>query len=220
MKKITFLFCLLGLSLLVQSGFSQNVGINDNGASPHASAILDVQSTDKGFLVPQMTSVQRNNISNPAHGLIVFDLSDAHFWFYDATWSSWTRIERGNVVADTDDDTKIHVEKIPDEDQIRFDIKGTERLRLDSRTLHLSANGNSVFIGNNAGTNDDGNNNENTFLGVEAGRFNTSGGGNTFIGRAAGRDNVDGEQNAALGNYAGTNLSSGFLQYFDGLPGR
>ncbi len=48
-----------------------NVGIN-NGA-PSASAILDVASTSKGFLPPRMTSTQRDAISNPAKGLMIFN---------------------------------------------------------------------------------------------------------------------------------------------------
>jgi hypothetical protein len=37
------------------------------------SAILQIDSTDRGVLFPRMTSTQRNNISNPAEGLIVWD---------------------------------------------------------------------------------------------------------------------------------------------------
>jgi hypothetical protein len=42
------------------------------GSMPNASAVLDVNSTTKGFLPPRMTSVQRDAISSPALGLIVF----------------------------------------------------------------------------------------------------------------------------------------------------
>ncbi len=41
-------------------------------ATPDASAILDASSTTKGFLPPRMTEAQRNAISSPAAGLIVF----------------------------------------------------------------------------------------------------------------------------------------------------
>ena len=37
--------------------FSQNVGINSTGAAPDASAMLDVSSTTKGFLMPRMTTI-------------------------------------------------------------------------------------------------------------------------------------------------------------------
>lgn len=53
------------------SVFSQ-VGINANNSSPDASAGLDVNFNNKGFLPPRMTFEQRNAIPNPVEGLIVF----------------------------------------------------------------------------------------------------------------------------------------------------
>ena len=49
------------------------VGINDNNASPDASAMLDVKSTTKGMLVPRMTTTQRDAITTPATGLMVYN---------------------------------------------------------------------------------------------------------------------------------------------------
>jgi hypothetical protein len=39
------------------------------------SAILEVRSTDKGLLPPRMTTAQRDLISNPAQGLIIYNLT-------------------------------------------------------------------------------------------------------------------------------------------------
>lgn len=39
------------------------------------SAILQIDSTNRGVLFPRMTSTQRNNISDPAEGLIVWDIT-------------------------------------------------------------------------------------------------------------------------------------------------
>jgi uncharacterized protein (TIGR02145 family) len=41
--------------------------------APDPSAMLDVQSTSKGFLPPRMTTAERNAMSNPATGLLVFN---------------------------------------------------------------------------------------------------------------------------------------------------
>jgi hypothetical protein len=53
------------------SVFAQNgsAGINNTGSSPAASAMLDVSSTTKGMLIPQMTAAQIGAIANPANGL-------------------------------------------------------------------------------------------------------------------------------------------------------
>ena len=51
---------------------AQNVGINTDGSSPNSKAMLDVKSTTKGFLPPRMTYAQRNAISSPPAGLMVW----------------------------------------------------------------------------------------------------------------------------------------------------
>ena len=53
------------------SSMAQNVGIGTT--TPAASAQLDVSSATKGFLPPRMTTAQRNAITSPADGLIIFN---------------------------------------------------------------------------------------------------------------------------------------------------
>ena len=48
------------------------VGINNDGSLPHPSAGLDVKFTNKGILLPRMNMEQRNAITDPAEGLILF----------------------------------------------------------------------------------------------------------------------------------------------------
>jgi len=43
------------------------------GNTPNASAMLDIQGTSRGFLPPRLTSAQRDAISNPAEGLIIYN---------------------------------------------------------------------------------------------------------------------------------------------------
>lgn len=67
MKKILLsILCLAGLFSL-----QAQVGINTN--TPNASAALDVTSTDKGILIPRMTTIQKTAITTPAEGLLVYD---------------------------------------------------------------------------------------------------------------------------------------------------
>jgi Head domain of trimeric autotransporter adhesin len=74
--------------------------------------------------------------------------------------------------------------------------------RIDAGRLDFRNIGQSVFIGESAGLNDDLTNNQNVFLGYEAGKGNTSGNLNAFIGHAAGNDNTTGGSNTALGQAA------------------
>lgn len=43
------------------------------GNTPDPSAMLDVQSTSKGILIPRMTTAERNAIATPATGLMIFN---------------------------------------------------------------------------------------------------------------------------------------------------
>jgi hypothetical protein len=62
------------------------VGIGTS--SVDASAILQIESTSKGVLFPRMTLEQRNIISSPQTGLLIFQTDNTPgFYFYDG--SSW-----------------------------------------------------------------------------------------------------------------------------------
>jgi hypothetical protein len=64
---------------------TNNVGIGTT--SPDSSAALEISATDKGMLVPRLTSTQRKDIETPAEGLLVFDVTTASFWFYNNDWT-------------------------------------------------------------------------------------------------------------------------------------
>ena len=69
MKK---LYLILALSLFMLMGSFAQVGINADNSAPNNSAMLDVKSTTSGLLIPRMTLSQRNAISNPSDGLMIF----------------------------------------------------------------------------------------------------------------------------------------------------
>ncbi|MBK7966269.1 MAG: hypothetical protein IPK10_13950 [Bacteroidetes bacterium] len=70
MKKTLTL--LLAITIGGIANAQTGTAINDNGASPDPSAILDVQSSSKGFLIPKMTLSERNAIVNPSDGLLIY----------------------------------------------------------------------------------------------------------------------------------------------------
>lgn len=63
------------------STFAQ-VGIGTT--NPNPSAAVDITSTDKGLLIPQMTAAQRTAITNPATGLLVIQTDGAAGFYYNA----------------------------------------------------------------------------------------------------------------------------------------
>jgi hypothetical protein len=89
MKKILFI-----LSILLFVNFVKaQTGIGTT--APNASAKLEIASTDKGLLIPRMTSTQRGLISLPANGLLVYQ-TDGVIGFYvnsgTSASPSWLRI--------------------------------------------------------------------------------------------------------------------------------
>ena len=89
-KNFRFLWILI---LVFPLQLTAQVGINANNNNPDPSAMLDVQSTDKGMLVPRMTTAQRTAISNPTTGLLVFDNQTNSFWFWSG--SQWEELGNG-----------------------------------------------------------------------------------------------------------------------------
>lgn len=93
-----------GLTFIYYSSFCQN-GVGIGIANPDASAVLQVQppANNKGLLIPRLTILQRNSITSPAEGLLVYVIDPAPpsapsvegFYFSNAgTWyplSGWVK---------------------------------------------------------------------------------------------------------------------------------
>ena len=82
MKKFTSMFICLAISL---AGIAQNVGIGTN--TPNASALLDLQSTNKGLLLPRLADT--NAVASPAKGLVIYSTTaNALFYYNGSSWQS------------------------------------------------------------------------------------------------------------------------------------
>ncbi len=80
------LFCLVFFLPII----SQNKGVvitDKTNQTVHDSAVLEIISNDKGFLLPRMETTDRNDIDNPAESLIIFNKESKCFDIYiDAEW--------------------------------------------------------------------------------------------------------------------------------------
>ncbi len=76
-------------AILITSGFVIGVyGVDNVGINPNTSAILQANSTTQGFLPPRMTTTQKNAISSPASGLVVYDSTTNKLCCYNgSTWN-------------------------------------------------------------------------------------------------------------------------------------
>jgi len=96
MKALLRSITILLLVFAATMSFAQ-VAVNTDGSSADASAMLEVKSSDKGILIPRMTALERDNISNPATGLLVFVTDEVAFNYYDG--SMWSVLGSGASVS-------------------------------------------------------------------------------------------------------------------------
>ena len=75
---------LLALSLVLASSLATHAQVGIGTSSPNAA--LDVTSTTQGFLPPRMTTTQRDAISLPAVGLVIFNTTTNCLNFYAGYW--------------------------------------------------------------------------------------------------------------------------------------
>jgi len=80
-----------GLNQMVLAGTSNatiGLSIGKGATSADASSILDLVSTQKGFLPPRMTTTQKNAIASPAAGLVLYDSTTNKLQCYNgSTWN-------------------------------------------------------------------------------------------------------------------------------------
>ncbi len=94
MKTKTLIRNLAFLSLFIAGCLCNNsiyaqIAVTTDGTPPDASAMLDVKSTDKGFLMPRMTLEQMQGIPNPADGLMIYNTDDHKAYIYIITQNAF-----------------------------------------------------------------------------------------------------------------------------------
>lgn len=143
---------LLNVFLFIASfQLSAQVGIGTN--TPDNSAILEMQSNNKGILFPRLTSVQRLAINAPSSGLYVYDTNTKSLWYYNGTL--WI-----NTVSEASfGDIKSGIQTADHSGWILLDGRALSTLNANQQaaaaTLGLSAtlpNASNAYLVQNGGT--------------------------------------------------------------------
>jgi hypothetical protein len=177
------------LTIIVVVSANAQVAINYDGSLPSSHTILDIKSDSTGLMIPRLTSTQRgilaNKLDNSHEGMIIYDRTGNLLFFWNG--SEFEVMESGVVdkIADADNDTYIDVEPGIDSDYINIATQSANYWRLIDGRLEFLNTGKSVFIGDNAGEDDDLSDNNNIFVGDNAGKNNTTGENNIAIGSDA-----------------------------------
>jgi Flp pilus assembly pilin Flp len=162
---------------------SAQVGIGTT--TPDPSAALDITSTTKGLLIPRMTAAQRNSISNPSAGLML--------WCSDCGANGELNVFNGSAFTAIDGSAAAAaVAAVFSSTQIGGDIDGEVAGDNSGTSVSLSSDGAVVAIG---APGNDGNGNSSGHVRV----YQNISGTWTKIG-----DDIDGE---AASDYSGTSVS-------------
>jgi hypothetical protein len=137
MKKLLLLGSLL---VAISSSVYAQVGIGTS--TPSEKSILDLTSKDKGFLLPRMTTAQRNAIApnnTTDVGMQVFDETTNSIWMWNG--AAWIQPAAKNIYDSNGD---ISATESTDR-TVNFSNGGS--LNFDQNTLLIDATNNKVGIG-------------------------------------------------------------------------
>jgi hypothetical protein len=208
---------MLFILILLTTNLVGQVAINEDSGLPDGSAMLDVQSTDKGLLIPRMTQAERNAIASPATGLLIFQ-TDGTVGFYYYNGTNWDVIGSGAFSIDDLSDGKTYSSNVflgfatgaaassGNDFNVAFGYEafytnwgGDFNTAVGYHTLYSNTYGESntatgylALFRNLEGSN-------NTAFGQSTLVYNTSGGYNTAIGSDASWSNTTGSHNTTLG---------------------
>ncbi|WP_456438434.1 beta strand repeat-containing protein [Psychroserpens sp.] len=194
---------LLALLFLINITVTAQVGIGNTDPK----AALDISATNvatpnntDGILIPRIDEFPAVNPTAAQNGMLVFVTGNGTptkgFYYWDQSTNSWITVTDG-----------IGAQVIDDLIDGKSDIS-------------------SVFLGFNAGFNDDGNDNKNVSIGYRSLQDNTIGHENTATGYRSLYLNTEGIRNVAIGTYSlnsnstgGYNTASGFSSLYSNTTG-
>ena len=178
MKKLFLIVTiLLGINAYAQ------IAVNADGADPDNSSMLDVKSTEKGLLLPRMTLTQRNAITSPATGLLIYQTNVTPGFYYNSGTSGspvWVYVGSGfgwSLTGNAGTSATTSFIGTTDDIPLTFRINGALSGRIE-RTPH------------------------NLSLGYLALAQNTTGINSTAIGYSALYNNKANNRSTAIGYYA------------------
>ena len=185
MKKVTRLLQLTLFLLLISfnQAFSQNVAINTTGGIPDASAMLDIASTSKGFLIPRvsLTSLtDATTVTSTATSLLIYNTNAAitngkGYYFNNGTSGSpsWVKLvivdATGIVQSTTPGGEVIKLERFP---MGEVSMNGNTSVTALTNNVWTKAAGTTAFSGGSYQfTNGGGTNNKLVYTGTSMKMF-------------------------------------------------
>ena len=163
MKRLIYILLILILPLAVSAqsdgtnATHKNVKVNKKsklkgsvviGASSfESSAVLTVTSTTQGALMPRMNTTARDNISNPADGLLIFNTSTNQYEFFETTWQTVGGGADGDGIYDGNGSLSGATTVTQGSNTLSFTADPVNAFSIDGATFSVDASNNRVGIG-------------------------------------------------------------------------
>lgn len=127
-------------------------GVGIGTTNVNVSSVLEIESTEKGVLIPRMTTAQRAGINpstdpadeNYGEGLMVFDIDMGAFYYFDG--ATWVRL----IASPVKDSLNLNFKKIANLANGTNTYDAVNRGQLDTK---LNTSGGTMSGGINMGTN-------------------------------------------------------------------
>lgn len=220
-KRYTILFLVL---ICLNIDVIAQVGIN----TTNPNAALDIEasnptspSTSDGLLIPRIEAFPSTNPTSAQNGMLVYLTATDNngnapgFYYWENFSGEWTSIGAGSsgggsssgtawdIQGNSGTNTTSNFLGTADNVGLVFRTNNIARLRIGlNGELNTLNTGQSVFLGNQAGQNDDhdgGVNNNNVYIGHTAAQNAVGGSTNVALGYQAAQNLTNGNQNVALG---------------------
>ena len=107
MKRLRLLIAALTLLVISVQVAQAQVKLGDNPGNIDANALLELESTTKGFLLPRMSTVQRLAMPSPAEGMMVYDLTANCTYVYRASAGAWYSLCSADSLTASNGLTKV-----------------------------------------------------------------------------------------------------------------
>ena len=108
MKRLRQLLVALSLMVIGVQAAQAQVKLGDNPGTIDANALLELESTTKGFLLPRMTAVQRIAMSSPTQGMMVYDTDARCTYIYRAApHNNWFSLCAGDSITASNGLTRV-----------------------------------------------------------------------------------------------------------------
>lgn len=200
----------LWLCLCLSSSAQVGVGTtNPNAQLDIVASNPSAPTSRDGLLIPRISAFPATNPSVSQDGMLVY-LSTASgayqpgfyywnnaasLWISISSFKGWDTVGNANAISGTNFIGTVNAQDVD------FRSNNSIKMRLTQRgQLEFLNNGSSIFIGEQAGDNDDETANRNSFIGYQSGLANTAGSDNIGLGYQSLYSNVSGNYNIGLGN--------------------